>query len=193
MNIYGIVFFIVTSLIFLLWYGGKSKPLTESEINGLIHTLKKQHSIDEDSDMVKQLRKLCKSDDGKPYYMVNLMKFNTEYNEELQMTPTEAHKKYSKGIIKELLKRAGHPVLLSKVTGSFIHQSDSIWDEVAIVRYRSRRDMIKMVINLSDPQLGKYKWASLERTDVFPTKLAMLLPFVRLIVLCLLFGIGLMF
>ena len=53
--------------------------------------------------------------------------------------------------------------------------------------------MLKMIINLSDPQLGKYKWASLKKTDVFPTKIAMHLPLVRLGVLCLLFGIGLIF
>ena len=193
MSIYGIIFFIVTSLIFLLWYGGKSKPLTESELNAFEHNIKKQHNIDENSDMIKQLRRLCESDDGRPYYMVNLMKFNTEYNEELQMTPQEAHKKYSKGIVKELLKRAGHPALLSKVTGSFIRQSDSQWDEVAIVRYRSRRDMLKMVINLSDPELGKYKWASLKKTDVFPTKLKLNLAFIRVIVITFLFLVSTLF
>ena len=89
MTIYGIIFFVVTSLIFLLWYGGKSKPLSEQEINELIGRLKEQHNEDDESIIIKQLRKLCESDDGKSFYMVNLMKYNTEYNEKLQMTPMD--------------------------------------------------------------------------------------------------------
>ena len=190
MSIYGIIFFVVTSLVFLIWYGGKSKPLLEKEIDELVGKLKGKHSVTEESKIIKELRTLCESDDGKSFYMVNLMKFNTKYNEDLQMTPMEAHKKYSKGIVKELLKRAGHPVMMTKVTGSFITESDSEWDDIGIIRYRSRRDMLKMIINFSDPELNKYKWAALKKTDVIPTKLAMHLPFVRIIVLSILLGIG---
>lgn len=183
MTIYGIIFFVVTSLIFLLWYGGKSKPLSEKEIDELIGKIEEQHNADKESTISKQLRTLCESDDGRSFYMVNLMKFNTEYNEELQMTPMQAHEIYSKGIVKELLKRAGHPVMMTKVTGSFIKESDSEWDDIGIIRYRSRRDMLKMIMNFSDPEFDKYKWAALEKTDVFPTKLAIHLPFVRIVVL----------
>lgn len=190
MSIYGIIFFAVTSLVFLLWYGGKSKPLSQKEIDELIEKLKNHHNANEESTIIKQLRTLCKSDDGKSFYMVNLMKFNTEYNEELQMTPMEAHKKYSKGIVKELFKRAGHPIMMIKVTGLFIQESDSEWDDIGIIRYRSRRDMLKMIINFSDPKLDKYKWAALAKTDVFPTKLVFHLPLIRIIVLSILFGIS---
>ena len=190
MSIYGIVFFAVTSLIFLLWYGGKSKPLSEKEIDELIEKIKEQHNADEESTIINQLRTLCKSDDGRSFYMVNLMKYNTEYNEELQMTPMEAHKRYSKSIVKELFKRAGHPVMMTKITGSFIQESDSEWDDVGIIRYRSRRDMLEMIINFSDPELDKYKWAALKKTDVFPTKLAFHLPFVRIFILSILLVIG---
>jgi len=192
MTIYGIVFFVVTSLIFLIWYGGRSKPMSKQEINELIGKIIKRHKANEESSIIKQLRNLCESDDGRSFYMVNLMKYNTEYNEELEMTPMEAHKRYSKGIVKELLKRAGHPIMMTKVTGSFIRESNSQWDDVGIIRYRSRRDMLKMIINFSNPKLDKYKWAALEKTDVFPTKLAIHLPFVRLIILSILFGIGLL-
>jgi hypothetical protein len=190
MTMYGAIFFVVTSLIFLKWYGGKSKPLSKQEINELIGKLEERHEAYEKSDIFKQLRKLCESDDGRSFYMVNLMKYKTEYNNELQMTPMEAHKNYSKGIVKELLKRAGHPVMMTKVTGSFIQDSDSDWDDIGIIRYRSRRDMLKMIINFTDPELDTYKWAELERTDVFPTKLSLHLPFTRIIVLSVLLGIG---
>ena len=193
MSIYGIIFFIVTSIIFLLWYGGKSKPLSKDELNQYINSLKDIYGVDDTSEIINEVKDLCKNDDGESFYMVNLMKFRTEYNEELEMTPLEAHKKYSKGIIKELFKRAGHPIFLSKVTGSFIKDSDATWDEVGIIRYRSKRDMIKMILNFSDPKLAKYKWAALEKTDVFPAKIKVNLAFIRVIVISLLFLIAILF
>lgn len=192
MTIQGITFFLLSSFVFLIWYGGRSKPLTESETEGLLIRIKKTQNIDEDSHLINDLRGLCKNDDGRSFYMVNLMKFKTEYNEQLQMTSLEAHKVYSKGIVKELFKRAGHPVMISKVIGSFIKDGDSDWDDVSIIRYRSRRDMLKMILNISNPELGKYKWASLERTVVFPTKKVMNITNIRIKVLLLLLVIGML-
>lgn len=190
MSIYAMIFFVITSLSFLLWYGGKSKPLSTDELNQYIDALKDAYGVDDITQIISGLKELCENDDGKSFYMVNLMRFKTEYNEELGMTPLEAHKMYGKGITKELFKRAGHPILLSEVTGSFLRDSDSTWDEVGIIRYRSKRDMLKMILNLSDPELGKYKWAALEKTDVFPTTLKVNLAFIRIIVITLLFLIS---
>lgn len=193
MSIYGIIFFTITSLSFLFWYGGKSKPLSKDELEQYINSLKASRKVDDASEIINDLKELCTEDDGKSFYMVNLMKFKTVYNDELGMTPLEAHKRYGKGITKELFKRAGHPIFLSKVTGSFLKDSDSTWDEVGIIRYRSKRDMLKMILNLSDPELGKYKWAALEKTNVFPTKLSVNLAFIRIIVITLLFLISTLF
>lgn len=177
----------------IIWYGGKAKPLSKDELDQYIHSLKESRGVDDTSEIINDLKELCKNDDGKSFYMVNLMKFKTEYNEELGMTPLEAHKMYSKGITKELFKRAGHPIFLSKVTGTFIKDSDSSWNEVGIIRYRSKRDMLKMILNFSDPELDKYKWASLEKTDVFPTEIKVNLAFIKVIVVALLFLIATLF
>lgn len=193
MSIFGMIFFGITALIFIFWYGGKSKPLSNDELDQYIDALKDAYKVDEISEIIYGLKELCQEDDGKSFYMVNLMKFKTEYNEELGMTPLEAHKIYGKGITKELFKRAGHPIFLSNVSGSFLKDSNSTWDEVGIIRYRSKRDMLKMILSLSDPELGKYKWAALEKTDVFPTTLKVNLAFIRIIVITLLFLISTLF
>jgi len=39
--------------VFLLWYGGKSKPLSQKEIDELIEKLKKQHNANEESTIIK--------------------------------------------------------------------------------------------------------------------------------------------
>lgn len=192
MSAIGMIFFVITSLTFIFWYGGKTTALSKDELNQYLSAIKEAFGVDDSTEIISGLKALCKEDDGKSFYMVNLMKFKTDYNKELGMTPLEAHKSYSKGITKELFKRAGHPIFLSKVMGSFLKDSDSTWDEVAIVRYRSKRDMIKMILNLSDPELGKYKWASLKKTDVFPTRLKFNLAFIRIIVITLLFLISIL-
>ena len=53
--------------------------------------------------------------------------------------------------------------------------------------------MLKMILNFSDPELDKYKWASLEKTDVFPTEIKVNLAFIKVIVVALLFLIATLF
>lgn len=65
--------------------------------------------------------------------MANLIKFKNEYNEELGITPLQAHKMFGKGITKKSFKRVGTH-FFCKVTGCFLKDIDSTWDEVSIIR-----------------------------------------------------------
>ena len=85
--------------------------------------------------------------------------------------PLAANDRYNRAIIPLLLKHGGHPVFLGQVQGRFIHpDSADDWDQVGIVRYRSRRDMLKMAIEIVGLGVDIHKWASLEKTQVFPVK-----------------------
>ena len=155
---------------FILWYRGWGKPLTSDEVENYFLTIRKNAGIENEPEpkFLKNFRELAKSDDGKEFIMVNLMKFkdNNPNSEAIK-----AHKRYSKEIIPLLLKNGSFPVFASKKSGQFI-TPDSVddWDEVAMVRYRSRRDLIKMVVQGSKNDLGKDKWKSMEKTFVFPVK-----------------------
>ena len=123
--------------------------------------------------------------------MVNLLKFRQKalyppgspYGDD----PKAANDRYNQAIIPLLLKYGGHPVFLGQVQGRFIHPTGADdWDQVGIVRYRSRRDMLKMAIEIAGKGVDLHKWAALERTQVFPVKPLVNLAFIQGIVALLL-------
>lgn len=184
--------FIVVYTLFIVWYGGRSKPLTEEETEKLLKQIWVNHGFESEPDvsLYSELRELSKSDDGRSYYMVNLMKFRLVKEDPDDIDPQLARKLYGKGIMMNLIKRAGHPVFIGNVTGKFI-TDDTLdeWDQLGIIRYRSRRDMLKMIASIKNPKLGDYKWASLIKTQVFPTSIQMNIGFIRLLVAVVLMSI----
>jgi hypothetical protein len=66
------------------------------------------------------------------------------------------------------------------------------WDHVAMVRYRSRRDMLKMAAEIAGLGVDIHKWASLEKTQVFPVKPLFNLNFIRVMVAVVLFAIAML-
>ena len=156
----------------------------------------KQVQTEEEAPLLKQFRELAKSDDGGEYFMVNLLKFREKafypagspYNND----PLAANNRYNRAIIPLLLKHGGMPVFDSRAQGRFIHPDDAEdWDHVAMVRYRSRRDMLNMAIEIAGKGVDIHKWAALEKTQVFPVKPLFNLTFIRGIVAVLLFVIAL--
>ena len=192
--------FVLLYLAFWLWYGGNSKPLTQLEVDSLLAEIRKragkEGQTEDESPLLQNFRDLAKSDDGRDYYMVNLLKFRekalylagSQYGDD----PMAANNRYSRAIIPLLLKHGGHPVFMGQVQGRFIHpEKADDWDQVAMVRYRSRRDMLKMAIEIAGSGVDVHKWASLEKTQVFPLKPVVNLIFVRGIVAVLLISIAL--
>jgi len=175
---------------FLFWYGGKGKPLSEAEVESLLAEMKRRagkQPEEEEGPIMKEFRQLAKSDDGREYYMVNLLKFRQKalYPDVSPFgdDPMAANERYNRAIIPLLLKYGGHPVFLSQVEGGFIHpESADDWDQVAMVRYRSRRDMLKMAVEIAGLKIDIHKWASLEKTQVFPVRPLLHLAFIRILV-----------
>ena len=73
------IVFVLFYLAFLFWFGGKSRPLSQAEVDALLAEMRrragKQALDEESSPLLKQFRELTKNDDGRAYYMVNLLKF----------------------------------------------------------------------------------------------------------------------
>ncbi len=190
-----VIVFVLLYLAFLFWYGGKSKPLTAVEVDTLLAEIKQRggkQDLEKESPILRQFRDLTQNDDGREYYMVNLLKFRkkTLYPQGSSFgdDPLAANDRYSRAIIPLLFKHGGHPVFLGQVQGRFLHpeQADD-WDQVGMVRYRSRRDMLKMAVEIAGTGIDIHKWASLEKTQVFPVKPVVSLFFVRSAVAVLLF------
>lgn len=189
---------IVLYLLFLFWYGGWGKPLTQAEVESLLAEMKRRagkESPSDESPLLNQFRELTKNDDGREFYMVNLLKFRQKAlypaGSSFGDDPMAANARYSRAILPLLLKHGGHPIFLGPVQGRFLHPNGADdWDQVGIVRYRSRRDMLKMAIEVAEPGVDIHKWAALEKTQVFPTRPIVSLAFIRIAIAVILFFIS---
>jgi hypothetical protein len=186
--------------VFLFWYGGRGKPISTNEVQDFLQEMRNkagnQEKPESEFTLLDSFRELASSDDGREFYMVNLLQFrkealypkgsNFEDND-----PMAANNRYNRAILPQLLKYGGHPVFASRVMGRFIHpEGTDDWDQVAIVRYRSRRDMLKMAIGLVGKDIDVHKWAALEKTQVFPVRPFLNLFLVRIIAAMLCFGLA---
>ena len=116
--------------------------------------------------------------------MVNLMKFRQKAlypaGSPFDDDPMAANARYSRAILPLLLKHGSHPVFLGQVQGRFLHPGGADdWDQVGIVRYRSRRDMLKMAIEVAGLGVDIHKWAALEKTQVIPARPIISLALIR--------------
>jgi hypothetical protein len=193
--------FILLYVAFLLWYGGRGKPLSQAEVDALLLEMQrqagKQEQVETESPILQQFRELTKNDDGQEYYMVNLLKFRKKalYQDGISFgnDPLAANGRYNRAIIPLLLKHGGIPVFDSLVQGRFIHpEAVDEWDHVAMVRYRSRRDMLKMAVEIAGLGVDVHKWASLEKTQVFPVKPLFNLDLIRVMVAVVLFAVAML-
>jgi len=155
---------LITYLGWFTWYGGSGQPVSPNEAAAYRAELQANaKSRDRDfSDPIKYMDRLIKDDDGNEFIMVNLIR----YREKAQYPATSPWAN----------------------EGEFINEtSQKEWDTVAMVRYRSVRDMVEMIIEMSATDLADHKWAAIEQTHVFPVKPKINLASLRLIVgICLL-------
>jgi len=175
--------------------------LSQAEVDVLLLEMQrragKQEQVETESPILQQFRELTKNEDGQEYYMVNLLKFRKKalYPEGSTFgdDPLAANDRYNRAVIPLLLKHGGHPVFDSLVQGRFIHpEAVDEWDHVAMVRYRSRRDMLKMAVEIAGLRVDVHKWASLEKTQVFPVKPLFNLNLIRVMVAVVLIAVAML-
>lgn len=186
---------------FHIWYGGSSEPLSIKEADALIAEIRagaESSGGHADEELLESFRVLTREDDGREYYMLNLMRLREKalypegsgYDDDA----LAAARRYNEAVVPALLTRGSLPILLGEYAGPFIpphpSASEADWDQIGIVRYRSRRDMLEMARALSRSGGGIHKWASLEKTIVFPVTPIFDFVFVRGVVFVLLFTTG---
>ena len=193
------IFYAVLLLVYLLglsWYGGSGDPVKDAELESYIKALTSNAGIrGKDTDKsVNYMRRLAEKDDGNEFIMVNLIRFRETslYSKDSpwadETDPMLADTRYGDGVIPLLLKRGSLPIFVSSVSGRFINETThDEWDMVAMVRYRSVRDMLQMMVEMSSTDLADHKWAAIEQTHVFPVKPKISLVSLRLMIGILLF------
>jgi hypothetical protein len=158
------------------WHNPKAKKLTPQEIDYYLDIIAKlplpDHHVD---DILPRIRAWAEADDGKPVYMLNMIRFFPELRRwegapEFDGTPEEANAYYEKSLTKLWLKHASYPMVGGKVEGQNLiatQPDQPDWSTAEMVRYPSRRRFLKL---LSDPSYGPlepYKFMALE-IDLVP-------------------------
>lgn len=182
-----IAFLIIFFLAFSVWYGGNGKPISAED--GAMYLAQLDANYPDipanERELSKNLRAMIPNDDGKEFYAVNLEQLKE--GEAAQ----EADAAYARLVIPLLLKRAGHPVFVSNRAGLMLGEYGKDVDRVAVVRYRSLRDLLDMA---NDPAMqagGHYKFTALDHTEVFITRPSITFMHVRFVLALVLFLVGL--
>jgi hypothetical protein len=153
--------------IFWIWYGGTGAPVSAEEGAERIARIQKAYAAagqgGTHTDSLAGLRTLIARDDGREFFMVNL--------ETLRKTPeaADADAAYARVVLPELFRRGGFPIYAGRPIGHVLGDVSATVDRVVIVRYRSLRDLLDMI---EDPEMISalpFKFASLEKTESFPT------------------------
>ena len=169
-----IVGMLAAYLLFIYWYGGKGRPLQDAEIEDFYQRIHRLPLTADDHAILRQLRPMLEQDDGREFIMQNLVRYRQRaqypagyaYDD----NPIKADHRYGKLVIPYMLKRASHPIFISRRSGNFVEPGSSEhWHMVAMVRYRSRRDFMRFAMDISGKDIAVHKWAAIEVTQIFPT------------------------
>ncbi len=128
-------------------------------------------------ELIARLRAWAENDDGRPVYMLNLMRFFDRLRSfpgaPATGTPQEANAHYEAAVTPLLIKRGGYPILTgsaTKIKGGQDRESNLMvyrpdldnWDRVLVVRYPGRRTFLELLTNPEYLKVMPYKLSSLE-------------------------------
>ncbi len=116
------------------------------------------------------LRGFLATDDGQPFYTVNLYRFHAEaqylpqseyFDRSVGGSGKEAFERFSKTMIKLLASNSSHPIFAS----DWAHDESSNWEKLVIVRYASRRDIAELFASNEFADASEHKWAALAANE----------------------------
>ncbi len=165
-------------LLFRLWYYGLGRKASPEFIENTLQALQQKNL---DASRIQTMRTLLEQDDGKDLVMANLLTLKHPINESrVKLT------QYSKTFLGGALKRATHPIVLSTAIAGNLESLNAaegdVWRNVFLVRYRSRTDMAKIVLETFDSPHHDLKLEALEKTIGFPAAISSMVGGVKILV-----------
>ena len=170
---------------FFFWYTDMGGKLTQKEIQGFIEKQEQNilnSGVSRDSEefrlRIDFIRRFMEEDNGKQFIMVNNIEMNKDPGDVSGINPSESSdqllSKYMEHLWPNLLKRASHPVF----GGNTIFQSMDLvgiegaetWDQVALMRYKSRRVFLEIVTHPDMIDRHEFKVAAMKKTIAYPAE-----------------------
>ena len=114
----------------------------------------------------KQKELLNQSGPDGPVFMINLVKFKDkavyEDNRETNLSGREAYRLYGQEVIKMLPKYNAEVVFGTHITELIIGEVEELWDEIAVVKYASRKDLNNMTTSQEWYAINVHRLAGIE-------------------------------
>lgn len=168
--------FIGLFVAFYLWQnpGVVTGKLSPQEIDQALESAKRLPIPPErKGPILKAVRTWAEADDGKPFYMLNLMRFYKEVQKipgapAFAGTPEQANAYYESLATAMLVPNAGSAPVLANTQGSNVMSSNSDapeldnWSRVLLVRYPNRRAFLQLIADPRYATIEPYKAMALE-------------------------------
>ncbi len=159
--------------LFVYWYTDLAGPMSNEEVDAFVASMTANGS---DPEVIAFMEQFAREDSGKQFLMVNNIDYVEQPGDVPGAEPGESAEqlmgRYMEHMIPALLQRACHPVLM----GPAVYPSVDVvgiegaenWDQGALFRYRSRRDLLEIVTNPAFSGKHHFKTAALEKTIAYP-------------------------
>jgi hypothetical protein len=154
---------------FWFWYTPSGAPLSDKEIEAYLSRI-------DSAEGRAQIEAFAREDTGRSFYMLNALDLN-ELPGVVEGAPEGADGQqlmdlYMEHMLPALLARASHPAFFGVTVGKSVEvvgiENAETWDRGALVRYRSRRDLLDIVTNPDFRRRHHFKVAALEKTIAYP-------------------------
>lgn len=174
--------------VFALWYTNTGGPLTEAEI-ARYSSLFEARGMP--AEQMQTMTQFMVTDSGRQIIVINNLDLN-ENPEDLPATGPDASAgelldHYMEHMYPAQLKRASHPVFFGRAISPAIDISGiedaRDWDQGALFRYRSRRDLLEISTDPAFSSRHDYKMAALEKTIAYPVESILYLSDLRVLLM----------
>ena len=189
---------------FFFWYTDIGGKLDKEEIEFFLEKLEERTSANSaDPETYNSQKNLIKrfmeEDTGRQFLMVNNIDMDDDPEDVEGAEPGESAERlldrYMEHMYAQLLKRACHPVF----AGNAVHPSmdlvgiegAEIWDQAALMRYKSRRAFMEIVTHPNMGSKHAFKVAAMEKTIAYPVETVIYLSDPRLLLALILIILGL--
>ena len=167
-------------LLFRAWYDNWRGPLTAAEVDAIMARAEALGTGAVND--LSVIRKFLSEDDGREFFMLNLVKVSGATTDPDTGRPAEGRdllNRYFRPFVRRLVLRGGHPAIAARKIGGYVDawkvEPDPGWTMVGYMRYRSRRDMAAIAIDPAFQDIHKFKIAGTAETFSFPTRPAVML------------------
>ena len=180
------IMLLILYVAFWAWHSPWANKLTRAEIDHYMAIIEKLPRPSEEVQAIgSRLRRWAEADDGKPFYMFNLIRFFPQVRAfpgapEFKGTPQECNAHYMNQIKWLWLSHAAYPIFdgVPQAENLINMQPERTWGQVTVVRYPNRRTLLQLVSDPAYAPAEPYKFMAME-LDLVPASGRIVIPDLR--------------